>query len=229
MARGDDPLTTKTLATLKRLQVPHERVERPELERRWPQIDFGPVTWAIYEPESGLLEAFRGVQEVVRLAQDRGVEYLQAKVVPPEGRGGWTRSRRKPDGTSAPAPSCLPAGPGCRRSFPICSASGSSHAPGGLLLRPASGRRPLPLAADAGVGGLLEEIYGLPDFEGRGFKASLDRHGPAFDPDTARASSHPRRSPPSGSSSAGAFQVSRTRRSCRTKSASTRTRPTATS
>jgi len=29
-----------------------------------------------------------------------------------------------------------------------------------------------------------EEIYGLPDFEGRGFKVSLDRHGLAIDPDT---------------------------------------------
>src|SRR5437773_3737120 len=36
MARGDDPLTTKTLATLQRLQVVHERVDRRDLERRWP-------------------------------------------------------------------------------------------------------------------------------------------------------------------------------------------------
>ena len=27
-------------------------------------------------------------------------------------------------------------------------------------------------------------VYGIPDLESRGFKASLDRHGPAFDPDT---------------------------------------------
>src|SRR5262249_40114898 len=26
--------------------------------------------------------------------------------------------------------------------------------------------------------------YGVPDLEGRGFKIALDRHGPAFDPDT---------------------------------------------
>ena len=29
-----------------------------------------------------------------------------------------------------------------------------------------------------------EEIYGIPDFKGRGFKVAPDRHGPAFDPDT---------------------------------------------
>jgi glycine/D-amino acid oxidase-like deaminating enzyme len=29
-----------------------------------------------------------------------------------------------------------------------------------------------------------EEIYGIPDFKGRGFKVAPDRHGPAFDPDS---------------------------------------------
>ena len=29
-----------------------------------------------------------------------------------------------------------------------------------------------------------EEIYGIPDLAGRGFKVALDRHGPDFDPDT---------------------------------------------
>jgi glycine/D-amino acid oxidase-like deaminating enzyme len=29
-----------------------------------------------------------------------------------------------------------------------------------------------------------EEIYGIPDFKGRGFKVAPDRHGPEFDPDT---------------------------------------------
>jgi glycine/D-amino acid oxidase-like deaminating enzyme len=29
-----------------------------------------------------------------------------------------------------------------------------------------------------------EEIYGIPDFKGRGFKVAPDRHGPDFDPDT---------------------------------------------
>ena len=68
MARGEDPLTTRTLATLQRLDIVHERVGRSELERRWPQIDFGPNTWAIFEPDSGFLAGFRAVQAVVELA-----------------------------------------------------------------------------------------------------------------------------------------------------------------
>ncbi|HEY6221994.1 MAG TPA: FAD-dependent oxidoreductase, partial [Candidatus Eisenbacteria bacterium] len=44
MAREQDPLTTRTLAMLQRLGIRHERLERAELDRRWPQIDFGPNT-----------------------------------------------------------------------------------------------------------------------------------------------------------------------------------------
>jgi sarcosine oxidase len=29
-----------------------------------------------------------------------------------------------------------------------------------------------------------EEIYGVPDFKGRGFKVAPDRHGPPVDPDS---------------------------------------------
>jgi glycine/D-amino acid oxidase-like deaminating enzyme len=39
----------------------------------------------------------------------------------------------------------------------------------------------LPVWADFG-----SEIYGIPDLENRGFKIALDRHGPAFDPDTGK-------------------------------------------
>ena len=31
-----------------------------------------------------------------------------------------------------------------------------------------------------------DEAYGLPDVEGRGVKVAIDRHGPAFDPDTSK-------------------------------------------
>ena len=76
--------------------VPHMtaegfQAERPTIDaarRRWPQIDFGPTTWAIHEPESGLLLAYRAVQAVVEAATAAGVEYLQERVgPPPAGRG----------------------------------------------------------------------------------------------------------------------------------------------
>jgi len=50
----------------------------------------------------------------------------------------------------------------------------------------------------------VEEIYGLPDIEGRGFKVAPDVHGPRFDPDTGD-----RRVTPEGLAVARAFLARR--------------------
>src|SRR5262245_60010556 len=49
MARENDPYTIATLRTLETVGVNFEQLRRDELERRYPQINFGEVTWAIYE------------------------------------------------------------------------------------------------------------------------------------------------------------------------------------
>ncbi|MBL8208703.1 MAG: FAD-dependent oxidoreductase, partial [Blastocatellia bacterium] len=53
MAREQDAYTLATKATLTKCGVKFEELQRDELEKRWPQISFGPVTWALYEPDSG--------------------------------------------------------------------------------------------------------------------------------------------------------------------------------
>src|SRR6185503_8977561 len=47
MAHEYDPRSRATLDTLARVGVPHERLDRASLDARWPQIDFGDVTWGI--------------------------------------------------------------------------------------------------------------------------------------------------------------------------------------
>ncbi|HKC25910.1 MAG TPA: FAD-dependent oxidoreductase, partial [Thermoanaerobaculia bacterium] len=185
MARGEDPLTTKTLATLKRLGVVHERLGRPELERRWPQIDFGPNTWAIYEPGSGFLSAFRAVQAVVRLAEAEGVEHLQEAVVPPVGEGRLGSIATQSGKTIRAGTFVFACGPWLPKLFPNLLGDRIfptrqevfyfGPAPGDTRFRSPA----MPVWVD-----FAEEIYGVPDFEGRGFKVAPDRHGPAFDPDT---------------------------------------------
>jgi sarcosine oxidase len=185
MARGEDPLTTKTLATLQRLGVVHERLDRAEMKRRWPQIDFGPNDWALYEPDSGFLVGFHAVQAVVQMAEAAGVEYLQDAVVPPEGRGRLgsiaTRSGKKVSaGTFVFA-----CGPWLPKVFPDLLGERIfptrqevfyfGPPPGDERFRSPA----MPVWVD-----FAEEIYGIPDFKGRGFKVAPDRHGPAFDPDT---------------------------------------------
>ncbi|HET9793597.1 MAG TPA: FAD-dependent oxidoreductase [Thermoanaerobaculia bacterium] len=187
MARGNDPLTTKTLATLTRLNVPHERVERAELDKRWPQIDFGPNDWAIYEPESGFLVAFHGVQAVVQMAEAEGVEYLQESVLPPEGKGRMNSVRTKSGKTIAADTFVFACGPWLPKVFPDLLGNRIFPTrqevfffgvpPGDTRFQQPA----MPVWVD-----FAEEIYGLPDFKGRGFKVAPDHHGPAFDPDTGQ-------------------------------------------
>jgi monomeric sarcosine oxidase len=185
MARGQDPLTTKTLATLQRLGVAHERLERSELEHRWPQIDFGPITWAIYEPRSGFLMAFHAVQAVVQFAMAEGVDYLQEAVIPPAGKGRLD-SVATPSGKKVAAGTFVFAcGPWLPKVFPDLLGERIFPTRQEVFYfgpPPGDGRfrsSEMPVWVD-----FAEEIYGIPDFKGRGFKVAPDRHGPEFDPDT---------------------------------------------
>jgi len=185
MARGEDPLTTKTVATLQRLGIRHERLGRSELERRWPQIDFGPNTWAIHEPRSGFLAAFHAVQAVVQIAMAGGVEYLQEAVVPPADNGRLGSVATQSGKTVQAGTFVFACGPWLPKLFPDLLGERIfptrqevfyfGPPPGDARFRSPA----MPVWVD-----FAEEIYGVPDFKGRGFKVAPDRHGPAFDPDT---------------------------------------------
>jgi monomeric sarcosine oxidase len=185
MARGEDPLTTKTVAMLQRLGVRHERLDRSQLERRWPQIDFGPNTWAIHEPDSGILMAFHSVQAVVQYSIGKGVEYLQEAVIPPEGKGRLSSVATRSGKTVRAGTFVFACGPWLPKLFPDLLGERIfptrqevfyfGPPPGDGLYRPPA----MPVWVD-----FAEEIYGVPDVRGRGFKVAPDRHGPAFDPDT---------------------------------------------
>jgi glycine/D-amino acid oxidase-like deaminating enzyme len=186
MARGQDPLTTKSFETLARLGVRHERLERPQLEARWPQIDFGPITWAIYEPESGFLMAFHAVQAVVQLARGSGATYLQEQVVPPAVSKGRLGSVTTRSGKSVSAGSFVFAcGPWLPRVFP--ELLGDRIFPTRqevFYFGPPAGDERFGVGAMPVWADFAEEIYGVPDFKGRGFKVAPDRHGPPADPDS---------------------------------------------
>jgi glycine/D-amino acid oxidase-like deaminating enzyme len=185
MARGDDPLTTTTLATLGRLGVRHERLMRPELETRWPQIDFGPTTWAIHEPESGFLMAFNAVQAVAQRAMATGAEYLQEAVAPPSGKGGLTSVTTRSGKSLRAGAFVFACGPWLPTLFP--DLLGERIFPTRqevFYFGPPAGEDRFKAPAMPVWVDFAEEIYGLPDSEGRGFKVAPDRHGPPVDPDS---------------------------------------------
>jgi monomeric sarcosine oxidase len=185
MAREQDPLTTATLATLARLGVRHERLDRSRLEARWPQIAFGPVTWAIHEPESGFLAAFHVVQAVVHRAIAAGAVYLQESILPPAGKGGLAALATRSGKSLSAKTFVMACGPWLPKLFPDLLGERIFPTrqevfyfgvpPGDERFQPPA----LPVWVD-----FAEGIYGIPDFRGRGFKVALDRHGPPADPDT---------------------------------------------
>ena len=185
LARPDDPATDATIETLRLLHVPFELLERPELESRYPQLGFGPVTRGLLEPEAGVIMARRAVQAVVGQAVKQSVDYREVSVSPPV-ETEHVKSLLTSDGDRIRAGTYVFAcGAWLPKLFPTLLQNlihptrqevfffGS--APGDRRFTATQ----IPAWVDFAGG-----VYGVPDLEGRGFKIGLDHHGPSFDPDT---------------------------------------------
>lgn len=192
MARENDPYTVATLQTLRMVGVRFEELSRDELERRYPQINFGEVNWAIYEPDSGALLARRAVQAVVADFSRKGGETFVASVLPPDGSG-TIHSLTTTAGEEIIADRFVFAcGTWLPKLFPDLL-HGKIHPTRQEVFffgAPAGDKRfappQMPTWIDFGA-----EFYGLPDLEQRGFKVALDRHGVEIDPDNAERTISP--------------------------------------
>lgn len=186
MARENDPYTVATLQTLRTVGVCFEELRRGELERRYPQIRFGEVNWAIYEPDSGALLARRAVQAVVADFSRKGGDVFVASVLSPNGSAPL-RSLTTATGEEIVADRFIFAcGTWLPKLFPDLL-HGKIHPTRQEVFffgAPAGDKRfaspAMPTWIDFGA-----EFYGLPDLEQRGFKVALDRHGVEIDPDNA--------------------------------------------
>ncbi|MEP7336435.1 MAG: FAD-dependent oxidoreductase [Acidobacteriota bacterium] len=184
MARDNDPYTLATLATLRKVGIEFEELQRDELERRYPQISFGDVAWAIYEPASGALLARRAVQAVADEVTHNGGELLIEAVATPAGTG-QLRELTTQSGLRIKADKFVFAcGPWLPKVFPTLL-EGRIHPTRQEVFffgSPSGDNRfalpRMPTWIDFGA-----EMYGLPDLENRGFKIALDRHGAAINPD----------------------------------------------
>lgn len=183
LAREDDALTMDTVTTLAKLKIPFEKLDRPELVKRYPQIDFGPITWAVSEPRSGVLFARRGVQTVVREFQKAGGEFILGRAEEPTGEGALT-SIKVGERTVTAKRFVFACGPWLGKVFPQVLGDRIFPTRQEVFyfgVPPGDDRFAPPKMAtwiDFGA-----EIYGMPDLETKGFKVALDKHGPRFDPD----------------------------------------------
>lgn len=187
LAHEDDPYPVRCAETLRKLGIPFEKLTTSGVAHRYPQIGLDQISWALFEPESGVLLARRAVDAVAREAIRNGVEYLQDAVKGPAG----AISRRKLDHIEtlggrriSAANYVFACGPWLPKIFPdvLGDRIHSTRQEVVFFGTPAGNQRftapTLPTCID-----FKDEAYFLPDLEGRGVKIAIDRHGPPFDPD----------------------------------------------
>lgn len=200
LAKENDAYCEATLETLRQAKVRFEHLDRDELARRYPQLNFEEVAWGILEPDSGVMLARRAVQAVVEQARKSGTTYLEEAVLllesetskisgkaaaPNDYVAGRLNSIKTISGHEIRARQFVFAcGPWLPKLFPLLLAD-LIHVtrqevfffgvPAGAAL---FGPERMPAWID-----FNKLIYGLPNLENRGVKLAIDAHGPQFDPD----------------------------------------------
>jgi monomeric sarcosine oxidase len=184
LAQKGDPYPVKTAETLRKLDVPFDSLTVAEIRRRYPQIGLERISWALLEPESGVLMARRAVQTVTREAIRNGVEYFQDAVKTPEGSGSLNEITTAGGRRISAGNYVFACGPWLPKVFPDLLADRIQTTRQEVFYfgAPAGNRSFLAMELPTWID-FKDEAYGLPDLEGRGVKIAIDRHGPAFDPD----------------------------------------------
>lgn len=179
-AHPGHPHAEGTLAVLRKLGVPHEALPATEVARRYPQMRFEYDVVGILEPESGGLLASQAVQAVTAEAKRAGVEYVEARIVPPV-EDGRLEHIVTTDGSKIGADTFVFAcGPWLPRLFPLAVGGRIRVTRQPLFYFDAAGLT-MPIWIDFSD---PRGPYTIPPLAGKSFKLGLDRHGAEFDPDS---------------------------------------------
>jgi glycine/D-amino acid oxidase-like deaminating enzyme len=171
----------------RKLGLPLEQLDGPQLERRFPMIDFSGVIIGLFEPEFGALMARRSVQTLVKNFVASGGEYRLASAEAPRADDGQLRSIQTSDGAIEADAFVFALGPWLPRLFPdiLGKKIFATRQEIFYFAPPKADRRFLPEAmpgwADFNDGDMF---YGFPNLEARGVKFAHDKHGAYVDPDT---------------------------------------------
>jgi len=78
-----EPFVDQSIEAHRRLQLRLDVLDRPELQRRYPQVEWDGVELGLFEPDLGALMARRAVQTLVKELVAAGAQYRLAAVLPP--------------------------------------------------------------------------------------------------------------------------------------------------
>jgi monomeric sarcosine oxidase len=184
LAHENDPYPLQTIETLQSAGVACERLAVNDIVRRYPQFALDKVSWAVLEPESGVILARRAVQAVVREAIRAGAEYSQGAVQVPAGKGKLNHIVTVNERQVSAENFVFACGPWLPKLFPDLLAQRIRPTRQEVFYfgAPAGDDRFTPPAMPTWID-FKDEAYGLPDIDGRGIKCGIDRHGEPFDPD----------------------------------------------
>jgi sarcosine oxidase len=183
LAYEDDPYPTKSYETLTKLGVPVERLTIDETGALFPLLNLEGISWAMLEPESGVLSARRAVQAVVRETIKLGGEYLEGAVGKPSGRGVLESLMISNGPRISAAQHVFACGPWLPKIFPDLLGERIHPTRQEVFYFDGGDLRFASPALPAWID-FRNEAYGLPNVEGQGVKIAIDRHGTSFDPDT---------------------------------------------
>jgi glycine/D-amino acid oxidase-like deaminating enzyme len=185
MVEADETFERGSLPFLRDAGIPFEQLDVNEFKRRWPQISFQDVNWAIYEPQSGYLLARASTQAVVDRFVAEGGEYRQAAVAAQDLDSGQWKVLTLSDSTTIFADRYVFAcGPWLGKLFPqtvgphFVSTKQDVFFFGTPAGDPRYNEGSVPVWADHSG----HFMYGIPGNQGRGFKVADDTRGPEFDP-----------------------------------------------
>jgi glycine/D-amino acid oxidase-like deaminating enzyme len=195
MTGKDDSYESSALPLLSEAGIRFEKLSAAECVKRWPQVNFEGISWAVYEPDSGYLAARRACEAVLNAFIKEGGEYCQAEVMPGRIASNRMREVKLGSGEVLNADSYVFAcGPWLGKVFsflaPVITPTRQEvfffgTAAGDLRFTDAQ----LPVWSDDSkrdLDGLpgRQWFYGIPGNHWRGFKIADDTRGAAIDPTT---------------------------------------------
>ena len=184
MISGAGPYARDAMPILRENGFAYEELTPAEASRRYPQIAFEAIDWALFEKEAGYLLARQACAQVVEGFVAEGGSYRVASAAPPSIAGGRLEGLRLSDGTTLTADAWVFAcGPWLPKVFPDVV---------GALIQPTRqevfyfGTPDGDRRFDEDRFPVWVEIprffYGIPGNDRRGFKIADDARGAPFDP-----------------------------------------------
>jgi glycine/D-amino acid oxidase-like deaminating enzyme len=185
-ARREDGFEAASLATLRALGIPAERLTPSEVADRWPGTRTDDLAFALYEPEGGLLRAKLGVELAAAAVERVGGRREIVAVEPPAGRGSRLGAIRTRDGRVLTAGAFVFAcGPWLPKLFPgVIGDRIAVTKQNVLYVGPGAGDARWSAPGFPSWVDYESTFYGIGAVDGGGVKVGTDSYGGTWDPDT---------------------------------------------